>query len=275
MCFHNSVVSFFSIIFGSDVNFFSSFFDMNNSFFGYVCFSNFLLGFSMDFNIFSFLVIGISSGFGVISFSFSNMSSVLFEISFNLNGMCLNGSGGSFVSTGVGFSLSIFGVSFSFVGNMGLFLGSFFDLFSSVRFGSGFLGDVSLCFFMISNSDFLSSMNGIMVGLFLCLGGMMMNGFSFFGIMTGFFCNVFIFYMSLLSFGFVCCFFFCNLSFCNFSVVDDFSNNFLFSWRWFYFFNCKVFFFFFHFFFLNFFVDFSFDKIRNWFTMVVCWSSAC
>jgi hypothetical protein len=225
----------------------------------------------MNFNIFSFLVIGISSGFGVISFSFSNLSSVLFEISLNLDRMGLNGSGGSFVSTSVGLSLSIFRVSFSFGGNMSLFLGSFLNLWGSVRFGSGFLGDVSLCFFMISNSDFLSSMNGIMVSLLLCFGSMMMNCFSFFGIMTGFFCNVFNFFMSFLSFGFVYCFFFYNLSFFNFSVVDDFSNLFLFSWRWFCFFNYKVFLFFCDFFFLNFFVN----NIRNWFTFMFCWSSTC
>jgi len=198
------------------------------------------------------------------------MGGTLFKISFNFNGVGLNSSGSSLMSTSMGFLLSVFRVSFSFGGNMSLFLSSIFNLFGSMRFLSCFLGNFSLGFLVISDSNFFSSMDGIFVGLFFCFGSMMMDRFSFLSIMMCFYFNMFSFFMSLLSFSFVDCFFFNNLSFFNFSMVDNFSNFFLLSLSCFWFFYFKVFCFFFCFFFYLFFLNFfSFFNMRKEFTSMM------
>merc|ERR1712166_1105464 len=243
---------------GSDVNFFSSFFNMIDSFFSYVCFGNFFLGFGMNCNIFSFLVIGISFGFGMICFSLGNMGGSLFKISFNFNRVGLNGGSSGLMGTSVGFFLSVFSVSFSLGGNMSLFLSSILNIFSSMWFFSFFLCDFSLCFLVISNGNLFGSVDG-----------------SFFGVVICLFCNMFYFFMSFLGFSFVYSFFFSNRSFLNFSVVDDFSNCFLLRFRWFWCFHFKIFCFFFHFFFLDFFLNFFiFFKMRKDFAIVMVMSSS-
>jgi hypothetical protein len=157
--FFNCNMSFLSISMSSGMNFNSNLFSFFDNLFSFVSFNNLFFSFSMNLNVFGFLVISIGFSFGVISLSFSNMCGGLLEISLHFNGMSFNGGSGSFMSTGVGFFLSVFSVSFSFSGNMNLFLGGLLDLVSSVRFGSFFLGDLSLGFLVISSSNLFSSVD--------------------------------------------------------------------------------------------------------------------